>query len=266
MPTPSPSNVVLGRGSLLFDRFTSAGVKTGYRHLGNCDTFSVNTATDSITLKDFTQQTTAPYVKAITSTDITLNIQGFEFDTDNLALILLGTTQQFTQSAGSVTNEIIAPTTYVNVKGKFFRTLAPKITGVVVKWGATTLILGTDYQIVNANLGIIQILSTSPTVVDGTVVTVDYTRTVVTAATDIKQVLSGVVAEVVGQLLFVPNNSVGPNQSATFWKVSMTPNGEFGFISEEFNKWTLQGTVLSDAAGVYGGSVASPYYTMQDVK
>ena len=153
MPTPSPANVVLGRGAILFDRFTAAGVRTGFRHLGNCDQLSVGIETEKLTMKDYTQQTSANYAEVLTSTNVNLTISGFEFDTENLALALLGNTGQFTQSAGSVVGEVVGAATITGIKGKFFRTTGKKITAVVVKQGATTLALGTDYQIFNAAQG-----------------------------------------------------------------------------------------------------------------
>lgn len=265
MATPSSSNVFLGRGAVMFDRHV-AGVRNGFRHFGNCDTFSLGIETEKLTLKDFTQQTTANYAEVLSSTTVNLSISGYELDAENAAIALLGNTGTYTQSAGTATAEVIAPNTYTGLKGKYFNTAKVKTSAHVVKQGATTLVLGTDYTIHNALAGVIRILPTSPTVVDGTVLTVDYTYAVVNAASDIKQVYGAVLAECVGTLQFISNNTTGQNQKLTVWKASLTPNGELGLISEEFGKWTLSGTALSDEAGAYGGSVGSPYFTLQDIK
>ncbi len=265
MPTPSPSNVFLGRGAVMFDRHVG-GLRNGFKHFGNCDTFALGIETEKLTMKDFTQQTTANYAEVLTSTNVNLSISGFELDAENAAIALLGNTALLSQSAGTVTTETLVPATYTGVKGKFFNTAFVKISAVIVRQGATVLTLGTDYAIFNALAGVIHILPTSPTVVDGTIITIDYTRAVVNAASDIRQVYGAVLAECVGTLQFVSNNATGQNQRLTVWKASLTPNGELGLISEEFGKWTLSGTALNDSAGQYGGSVASPFFTLQDVK
>jgi hypothetical protein len=264
MPTPSPANVLLGRGALYFDRYTSAGARTGFRHLGNCDTFSIGIETETLDLKDYTQQTSANYASVLTSTNVNLSIAGYEFDAENLALALLGTASAFTQSSGNVTGEVLAASTVTGLKGKFFKTAAVNISSVAVKQGATTYTAGTDYTVYDAKAGIIQILTTGG-VTDGTNLTVDYTKAAVVAGDGRKRITGATLAECVGELLFNSNNSTGGNKMVRVFKASITPNGELGFISDEFGKFTLTGKALSDAAGTYGGSVSEPYFIVQDI-
>ncbi len=264
MATPSSDNVLLGRGSIYFDRFDANGVKTGFRHLGNCDQFSIANASEKLEMDNYLQQTKAKYASVITSTDNTITIGGFEFDTENLALMSLGTTSTYTQAATAVVDEVLLAATATNIKGKYLKTAKMKITSVVLKQGATTLVLGTDYAITDAANGIIQLLSTSVTVVDGTVITVSYTPVAIVSGADVRRVAASVLAECNGQLMFVSNNTTGQNRIYQFWKVSMIPNGELAAISDEFAKFTLTATVLDDSAGLYGGSVSEPYYIIQD--
>lgn len=260
---PSASNVMLGRGSLYFQQRTSTDSKTGYFQLGNCDQFVWNIATESITLKDYTQQTTAVYKKVNTSTDIKFTIHGFEFSKENMGLATMGTLANWTQSSGTVTAEVLAPATVTGLKGKSFRTAYRSISAVAVKQGATTLVLDTDYTIDDANRGLITILATSSTVVDGTALTIDYTKAAITGTT--LPLVYGAVntSGLEGRLWFKSNNTTGPNYDLDVYNALIVPNGDMGLISDEFNSFTLDGTAQSDSAGAYGGSTASPYFTLE---
>jgi hypothetical protein len=65
-------------------------------------------------------------------------------------------------------------------------------------------------------------------------------------------------------IMFAADNAVGPNQDALFFRVSLTPDGELGFISEDWGTWSLSGKLLDDSAGAYGGSVDSPLYELTE--
>ncbi len=161
-------------------------------------------------------------------------------------------------------NEALVPITATEIKGKFFQTAKSNISAVTLTQGATTLVLGTDYQIYDATIGLIRLLSTSPTIVDGTIIEIDYTPQAITG-TAVEQVYAVVNSSIQGTLLFRPNNSDGPKRQLKAWKVTLQPGNELALISDEFFKFSLSGKVLSDTAGAYGGSLTSPYFTMQDV-
>lgn len=260
MATPSSDNVVLGRGAVYFDRLTSAGVRTGFRHLGNCDAFGIGIETEKLTMRDYTQQTSANYKEVIVGTDVNLTLSGFEFDPQNLALATLGESSVLTQTAATVTDETLAAATVTGLKGKYFQTSKRNISTVNITQGATVLVNGTDYEVVNADTGLIRILPTGSTVADGTALLIDYAAAAITSADDINQIKGAVVAAVEGVLLFRANNTTGGNKEVKVFRASLTPNGELGLISDEFGKWTLEGKALSDAAGAYGGSASSPYF------
>lgn len=262
--TPSASNVMLGRGALYFDRRTSTDNTVGSFHLGNCDTFGLNVSTEKLTLKDFTQQSTSNYKEVVSSTDVAINIAGFEFSKDTMALATMGTISTYTQSSGTVTAETLAASTVTGLKGRFFFTAYKNISAVALKQGATTYVLNTDYQITDAVRGIIKILTTGG-VTDGTALTIDYTKAAMTGGSALDAIFGGADAAIEGKLRFVSNNTTGPNWDLTAWNVSLRPNGDVSLISEEFNKFTLEGSAQSDASGTYGGSASSPYYTLVQI-
>lgn len=258
--TPSSNLVKLGRGKLLFDRFDDNGLRTGYIHLGNCDKFSISTSGTTLKMKNFMTNTTAPYAEARTETAVEMSITGYEFSPSVLAMVLSGDKAFATQSAATVTGEALATAAQAE-KGKLYTTAKRDISAVAVKQGATTLVLGADYEIFHAKRGVIRILPTSSTFVDGTAITVDYTAGAITTSSNAVQVVRGAKSSKIrGRLLFLADNAAGQNDEVEAWNVSLTPDGELNFISDEWAKWALKGSVLDDSAGTYGGSIDSPYY------
>lgn len=255
--TPSATNVSLGRGKIYFDRLDTSSVRTGFIHLGNCDTFGVQPSVEKKQLSNFMTNTTAPYKEVNVKTSIEMKIGGFEFSPDILALNVLGDVVALTQSAATVTAEALASAT-VTKKGRSFRTAKRNISAVAVKQGATTLVLNTDYTIADATMGIISFPTTSA-VVDATAVTIDYTAAAIVSADGIKTVRVATNTRIEGVVMFSPDPAAGPSMEATYWRVNLAPDGELGFISEDFNKWSVTGSVQDDSAGAYGGSTASPY-------
>lgn len=260
--TPSPKLISLGRGMLFFDRYDANGVRTGLRALGNCSKFSITTSPSTIKVKDYTTETASPYAEIVDATELGIGIEGFEYDENNTALATLGDIATLTQAGTAVVGEVLATALVTGLKGKYFITAKRNITLVAVKQGATTFVLGTDYTIDDAAMGIIRVLPTGG-ITDGTALTIDYTPTAITG-TGLSVVRGATVASIEGFLAYKPTNSTGRKRECYIYRANLAPDGEFGMISDDVNKWTLKGSILSDAAGAYGGSVSSPYYHLVD--
>jgi hypothetical protein len=259
--TPSPTNTVFGRGAIFFDRFSAAGVRSGqFQHLGNCDNLATSVSSDVVDLTDYTQNTSAPYNTAIKSTDVELKISGFEFAPSILAPVFMGDTSTFTQSAVTVTTETIAAATLTGLKGSYFKAANRNVSAATMLQGTVTLVSGTDWEIANAYTGLFRVKPTSSTVADGTALKVNYTAAALTAGTTALETIRIFnQSNIYGQLLFVPNNSSGPNLELVAWYVSMRPDGDVSLISDDWAKWNMSGKILSDASGAYGGSANEPY-------
>jgi hypothetical protein len=54
------------------------------------------------------------------------------------------------------------------------------------------------------------------------------------------------VTSIEGRLRFVPDNPVGNNMECLFWRVDLTPGGEVGFISDEWQALEFTGEILKD--------------------
>jgi hypothetical protein len=147
----------------------STGVSGGYVYIGDTDGFTITTAQTYLDGYESHSGNRAIAFHIPTQTDVSVELSILNVDPTNLARAYNGDTVVTT--AGSVVGE--------SVKGYEGKTIPLKyanVSAVVVKKGATTLTLDTDYT-VNAAAGSINILSGSPVVTDGDTLTVDYTHT-----------------------------------------------------------------------------------------
>lgn len=240
---PSSENLLLGKGQILFDRFDANGNSTGFRHLGNIDKFDLTT-NDTKTQKYSAMESTAPLLKEIvTKRLVTLALTGSEFTPGNMALITQGDVSQLIQLATAVVAEPISDTTipdlyYVTKK------LGP-ISAVAVKFDAVAGVAGVDYEIVDANTGLIHIL---PGTILAGAVTVDYTPTAYDATNGPNVVSGGTAARVEGALKFIGDPTAGPAVIVDVWHVQVSPNGALSLISDDWADMSLNMEVLSDRA------------------
>lgn len=256
--SPSPENVLLGKGKLLFDRFDANGNKQGYFHLGNADTFELSTEDDVVENQNSMIAAGGVYKSVTRSRTVNINIQGFEFSTQSLAIALMGDVTTTSQTTGTATAEALTTNA---TKGRFYRTAKrgiSTITSLVQVAGTTTTTLtsGTDYSLYDGDAGIIQTLS-------GGAVTASATlqATYIYSTLSLESIAGAKASKIEGTLIYLPDPATGPSWEITAWKVSFNPNGATGFITDDFGTWSVTGKVLDDSAGTYGGSTTSPYYT-----
>jgi hypothetical protein len=254
MPTaPSSDNLLLGKGSVYFDRFDTNGNPTGLLHLGNVETFELTTEDDNVD-KYSSMTASAPlYSRVNRRRTATLKIVGNEFPPDNLALVLMGTVNTLTQVATGVTDEPVWAATHA---GGYFTTkqLGP-ISAVTVKFGATSGVLGTDYAIINATAGLIRVLP--GTVLTGAV-TVSYTPTAYTSTTSPKVIAGGISGTVSGKIVFIGDPTKGPKMMVEVWHANITPDGAVGLISDDYANLGLSAAVLDDSSN--SDHVSFPLY------
>lgn len=240
MEAPNAGNILLGRGALYFDRFAAGTTtRTGEQHLGNCTVFELTTADETKEKYESMTQASALYKSVTTKRDVELKITGDEFSLDNLSHVLMGTTGTLTQTSGTVTGETL---TTKAKGGRWFPTAKRKISTVVVKVAAYTKTLGTDYK-VDETSGRIYIVPGGG-IADDATVTVDYAY----ATISVPKVAGGVSGSVEGYLRFVGDPAAGPKMEVECWRVSFTPDGALGLISDDYGNWSLKGKVQSDLA------------------
>lgn len=249
---PSADNLLLGAGALYINRKDANGVGTGMVHAGNCETLELTTEDDVLEKNESMTQARALYKSVTRKRTVTLRAVLDEFNASNLALVLMGSTAaSAAQAATAVTGEAVAAAT---VPGTFFKTakLGP-ISAVAVKFGAVAGVAGTDYEVVNADVGIIHILE--GTAMTGAV-TVDYTPTAY--ADGITQVAGGTDTTVRASILFVGDPSAGPPIMLEVWDVQVKPDGALGLISDDFATMAITMTVQSDIVN----HAAAPLYLL----
>lgn len=253
---PSSDNLLIGKGSVFFKRTDDASPY--FRHLGNVDTLEITTE-DDVLIKRSSMEAAAPVYKSVTrSRTPQLRLTMDEFNAENLALILLG--DMVNSAAQAATPVVAEQLTDDAVLGGYYRTakLGP-ITAVSLDQGAYPLVLGVDYEITNAGLGLIRILPGSTVVSAGDTVTIDYTPTAY--ASGVRQVRGGTKNNIEGELLFIGDPTVGPQQMLQVWKVEVRPDGALGLISEDFAQMAAVMTILSDKAN----HPNDPYYLLTEL-
>lgn len=256
---PNANNHTLGRGAVYFSRHPDSGTwDKSFFHLGNVDQFEISIATQRALLRSSMDRKSGLLNSVVREVTHSVTLRGYDYAPRNLALALLGDTTAYTQAGTAVTGETL--TTSV-VLGAVYRTARRNIGTVTVKKApSTALVLNTDYTIVDAEAGLIQILSTGTTLVAGDTVLIDYTPTAISTGRSV--VRGGSVTQIAGSFLFQGANLSGPNYEALLYRVTIEPSAALALISQDFGSWSLTGQIFDDTPGAWGGSAASPFYTL----
>lgn len=241
-------NLLLGRGNLFFDRWTAAGVKTGWRFLGNVPEFSLNTS-DDVREKNSSTEAAAPLLaRVVIKRTPEFSIALDEFQLESIALGMMGSAATYSQVNTPVTGEVLVASGAVPlgvVKGNYYKTAKRGISAVTVKKApSTSLVLGTDYDILDAETGLIYIKPTGVTLSNGDGVNIDYTPRTITNENKIIGATSTIID---GSILFVPDNASGPKLELEVWHVQVAPDGDISFITDDFGQMKIKGSVVSDA-------------------
>lgn len=126
--------------------------------------------------------------------------------------------------------------------------------------GTVVRTVADDYTIEDAARGLIGIVEGGAIDADAPIL-VSYTYAS-RAAT--RKIEGGTLNTQEATIMFAADNAAGPNWDATFFRVSLTPEGPLGLISQEFGTWALTAKLLDDSAGDFGGSAASPLYKLEE--
>lgn len=247
-------DLLLGAGKVYFDRFDANGAGTGLRYLGDCSQVEITPAEDEVREHYSSAQSARPLLKrALSRRKMSFAMNLFEFSKGNIGLVLMGEEAEWTQAATPITGEVLST---APAKDRHYITAKRAIGSVTLKRGATTIPVG-EYTIESAESGLIYIKETAPTF-DGATgsLTIDYTPTAITAGAGRPWIKAGKSSVIEGKLFFLPDPSTGPKMEVTVWKVSISPDGGFNLVSEEFGEYKIKGDVLSDAAN----HPNEPYY------
>jgi hypothetical protein len=252
----NPAKLYIGAGELFFDRFdATTGAATGLRLLGNCSALEITPAEDEVRELYSSMEAARPLAaRDIIRRKVTFKATLNEHSVENVALELMGNQVEYVQTATPVTGEVLST---APVADRFYKTAKRKLTAVVVKRGAATLVLDTDYKIHDAEQGLIYLISGAGS---GSL-TIDYTPTVMTTGVSgLQQIRGAMATKIEGKLVYRPDSTRGPKFEIEVWKAAISPDGQFGLIQDEYGEFTLNAEVLSDKAN----HPNEPYYLVTE--
>lgn len=146
----------------------AAGQTSGFTWIGDTDGFTINTTQQYLDIQESYSGNRGTVAHIPTSSDYSAELSILNINGDNLARAFYGSSSVV--AAASVVGESV-----VAYNGSMSPLKYPGVSAVVVKKGATTLVLNTDYTL-DAENGTITILpgSTQVTGSTGVALTVDY--------------------------------------------------------------------------------------------
>lgn len=250
-------NLLLGRGKIYFDRFTTAGVATGERFVGNATRLELGTTDDPLEKYSSADQSSGLMKSVNRKRTIECSMTLDEFTKENLALALMGTETVAAVTGAAVTNEVIGPVTqgcYYSLGGTARRRGLTLVT-VEPNGGGTAFVLNTDYKI-DAVSGRIYIVPGGG-IANASSPQVDYTYASDTASVIIK---GGVASLIEGFLRFIPDPAAGPKWELEIFHVGLNPDGVVGLISDDYGNFPIKAKVFSDI--VRSGDATNPYYRL----
>lgn len=246
--TYETTELVIPRGSVMFDPFDANGALTGEIPLGNCPGVSVSIEAEKAphysSQQGISEKDRDPVVRITRSG--TLNCD--HFSAMNSSLWISGSHEVKTQTATPVTGELraVTPGRHYQLGATSANPLGVRnVSAVTVKSAddVTTYDVGDDYN-VDLETGRVQIVEGGAIAAGN--VHFGYTP-VAGTFTSIK---SGATSSVEGALRIVSANAVGKKTDWFFPKVSLTPNGELPLVTE--------GSSTDYAAMAFGLEVLKP--------
>lgn len=240
---PLFDNVYVGAGEVMVEPYDANGVATGLRHVGNADNFSLNFAADVIEMFSSMSHTKGRYGELPRRVNPTFRINSKEFIEETVRMQLMADRSRVVQPATAVAAEPALTAVEAGVEAYFRTKVLGPISAVTLDFNGTPGVPGTDYVVVNADVGLIRILPT--TILTGPV-TVSYTPTAYTATTGPSILTLGTAPLIKARLLFVGDPLIGAPRIIDIPMVSIRPDGAHDLIQDDFGNVVLAGAVYED--------------------
>lgn len=246
MPVPANgNNVKLGKGSLFLAKIV-AGVRQTLEFVGNATAITSSAEVQRSTLYSSTQKSAPKIAEHVNRVGFSLTATLSEYTLRNLEYFLLGERASATQGA-AVNQTQVFPAVEV-AKGAFLKLDARQISNVTLTQDGTNVLAETTDYVVYAEAGLIQLVANSPNVVDGESISVEFDR----AAVITDQVRIARQAGPICYLLYKADDANEEGASAhdqvEIWRVSIAPEGELPFISDDYGSFQLSMSVIDDSA------------------
>jgi len=169
------------------------------------------------------------------------------------SLTQMGTIGSLTQAAASVTGEVLTASA---TPGRYYQTAFKDISNLVVNVSAVAQVEGTDYAILDAFEGIIQVLEGGE-ISEGDQLDVDYDHAEI-AAPGLQTVRGGAAGVIEGRIRYIGDPTAGEVRNVDIWKVSLEPDSAIDLIGDDFGEWTLSAEILDDSEN----HPDAPFYEM----
>ncbi len=248
MATPDPNNLYVGAGEVWFDRFDAAGISTGLRHLGNVETLGITATVETIQKKSSMEGARSLLKEVVIGSEAEIELLLNEYDSHNVALILLGTQALFNQASEAAIVDESMNNALDFVLDRWYTVGRLKITVTDLKSGVTPLVLNTDFE-KDEEAGMMRVITGGSELV----ATINWSGSVAAMLTEPK-VEAMTVGRIEGRLRYKSalDQAAGPRKIVDIWKTTLNPDGALSLINEEFGAFTLRGKAQKDATRPVG--------------
>jgi hypothetical protein len=254
-PAPSSSNRLIGRGSALLAAINpSTLVRGNFVHVGNTPDFTLQTETREVENKSFMHSDSRVLDIITIETKARFRMGTQEFSLANVRYALMAAAATYTQAATPVVAEPLG-----DVELGAFYPLDKRYPSTLTLSDGGSLTEGEDWILWDAAESLVYIPPTSGATV-GEPLTASYTPSAVTDAPILygAQQTSWFVS-----CRFYGDPAYGAKWNLAGWKGRIKPQDALALIGgEDIGKLSLEITMLDDSLGLYGGSQASPLYSM----
>lgn len=251
-------NVKLGKGSMLLGLWAGTTPPEAFDFMGNANSVALSADVTNAELFSSTERSGSLVDRRPLRTAYTLTVSLNEYTVENLKLFLLGEEASESQALNATFETLIEGIQL----GKWHSIGKRRMTGIEVypgSGGSTALTSGTDYE-VNAEFGLIKFLSGGAiqegdnAFVNGAVPALTITKIRVAQE-------SAPIAHIKFLCDDANNEGDAAKDELELWKVSVAPDGELNFISDEYGAFSLSMAVLSDATN----HADDPYGTLNRI-
>lgn len=232
-----------GQGKLYLGTRSAGGSPEALRWIGDVADFSFSAEPDVLEAKENYSGNRQTVVRITRELKMSMKASMRQIDSANLKLMLLGDT--VAQGSGSVTDEVISPTTGTLAVGNVFLLAGQDVSAVTIKDSSgtpKTLTADVNYTL-NAKGGSIEILDVTTGGAFTLPLKADYTKA---AATRVKMFTS---ANVEYWLRFEGLNTAVsgyPPVIVDIYRVRLDPVKDFGLINDDLGNFELAGSCLVD--------------------
>lgn len=226
----------IGSGTVFYER-TVGGVSKGWLRFGNATKMEIKENSEikeriSKLRDSLGQVLDSVAIKTPAEIAITLD----DLDKDNLALAFLGNVADGAVAGASITGEA-----HVAHIGKMLKTSVRSISAVVVKdvTDTITYVLGTDYAISNAEMGLIEVLA-GGSINENDVLHIDFAHATIAS----NKVQGGTNASIKVALLMDGENFADQSKiTVNVFEAVLAPQTGVDFLSSDFATIELNGTL-----------------------